>query len=339
MLYTQSRDTSAQLLRTAIGHMGRHDAALHPISYTVWYEYAAGINPRLNHAVTELTAQQPRLDDAAICNLFRQHVAGPDADALERIGQDFHHAMHAVSESASSTGQRAGAFGAQLSGLTQALQSSDMAAIGSHVAQAMDGTVRMQTAIQALQDQVAASRNEVERLRGELVRARDEAFVDTLSGTLNRRGFDRRLQALLQSRPPQPAANCLVMLDIDHFKKVNDTHGHLMGDKVIEMLGEILRSTVTDSAHSVARYGGEDFAMLLPGVPLVQGVQLAERVRERTGAMKIRNRATQEVIMTVTVSAGVTEMRDDDDPHSLVARADSALYRSKQSGRNRVTCA
>ncbi len=338
MLYTQSRETSAELLRAAIGHMGRHDAALHPISYSVWYEYAAGINPRLNQAVGELTARQPRLDDAAICGLFRTHVAGPDADALERIGQDFQQAMHAVAESASTTGARAGTFGAQLSGLTQALQSSDMALIGSHVAEAMDGTARMQAAIQTLQDQVAASRNEVERLRSELACARDEAFIDTLSGTLNRRGFDHRLRALWQTRPPRPASNCLVMLDIDHFKKVNDTHGHLMGDKVIEKLGEILRNTVSDSTHSVARYGGEEFAMLLPGVPLEQGKQVAEKVRERTGAMKIRNRVTQEVIMTVTISAGVTELRDDDDPQTLVARADSALYQSKQSGRNRVTC-
>ena len=105
------------------------------------------------------------------------------------------------------------------------------------------------------------------------------------------------------------------------------------------MLGEILRTSVTHQAHSVARYGGEEFAMLLPHTSLTDSIQLAEQVRERTGAMKIRNRQTQEVIMSVTISVGVTAARKDDGAASLIARVDGALYQSKQSGRNRVTCA
>jgi diguanylate cyclase len=129
------------------------------------------------------------------------------------------------------------------------------------------------------------------------------------------------------------------MLDIDHFKRVNDTHGHVMGDRVIQAMGEVLRSCVSDKAHSVARYGGEEFAILLPCCTLDYSLRLANTVRQRTKAMKIRDRRTQAVVLTVSISGGVAAMRPGDDASGLIERADAALYRSKQAGRDRVTCA
>jgi diguanylate cyclase len=129
---------------------------------------------------------------------------------------------------------------------------------------------------------------------------------------------------------------CLAIIDIDHFKKVNDTHGHLMGDRVIQGLGEILRGAVTGANHSAARYGGEEFALLLPQTSLDKSIELAETVRNRTKSMKIRNRTTQEVLLTVTISGGVTALKPDDDAASLISRADAALYAAKNGGRDRV---
>ncbi|MFZ4285619.1 diguanylate cyclase [Variovorax sp. HJSM1_2] len=339
MHYKESRERSAELLRAAIGHMGHHDAALNPLSFTVWYEYAAGLNLRLNEAIARRLLEEPRFGDATIERLYREHIASIDVATMERIGNDFKRTMHGMAESASNTGAQAGAFGAQLFNLTQALQDSDAPALGPWLSEALQGTAEMKSSAEALQQRVASSQREIERLQGELTRVRDESLVDTLTGTLNRKGFESRVQDLLRPAVEEAPPNCLVMLDIDHFKKVNDTHGHVMGDKVIELLGEILRTSVTHKSHAVARYGGEEFAILLPRTSLEESLQLAERVRERTKAMKIRNRATQEVIMTVTISAGVAVAREDDDVVSLVARADGALYQAKQSGRNRVTCA
>jgi len=339
MKYKESKERSAELLRMALGHMGRHDAALNPLSFAVWYESVAGINPKLDAAIARSIEQQPRLGDAAIERLFREHVAGADTAAMERIGNDFKRAITEIAESASSTGNQAGVFGRQLENLTEALNSNDTTDLAPWLSKVRTGTEEMRTSAEALQQQVAASQREIQRLQGELTRARDESLLDALTGTLNRRAFDIKLQSILKPDPVQTAPNCLVMLDIDHFKKVNDTHGHVMGDKVIALLGEILRTSVTNQAHSVARYGGEEFAILLPRTDLAESIELAEKVRERTKAMKIRNRSTQEVIMSVTISAGVTAAREDDDAATLIARADGALYQSKQSGRNRVTCA
>jgi diguanylate cyclase len=140
--------------------------------------------------------------------------------------------------------------------------------------------------------------------------------------------------------PPEPGkVHGLVMLDIDHFKKVNDSHGHVMGDRVIQALGEVLRSCVTDPQHASARYGGEEFAILMPQSSREAVLALAEAVRLKTRAMKIRDRRTQEVVLAVSLSAGVAVFKPGDDAQALIERADAALYQSKQAGRDRVTAA
>jgi diguanylate cyclase len=112
-----------------------------------------------------------------------------------------------------------------------------------------------------------------------------------------------------------------------------------MGDRVIQAIGEVLRISVTDQKNSIARYGGEEFAILLPNTTLDDGFKITEAVRQRTRAMKIKDRRTQEMILTVSVSGGVATMQHGDDAQSFIARADAALYHSKQNGRDRVTCA
>jgi diguanylate cyclase len=197
----------------------------------------------------------------------------------------------------------------------------------------------MRSSAQELEQQVLVSCREIERLQVDLIRARDEAVLDPLTRVLNRKGFDLQLASML-AQPPEPGtSHCLIMLDIDHFKLVNDTHGHVMGDRVIQALAEVLRSCVSDKAHAVARYGGEEFAIVLPNCTLDDSLTLADSVRQRTRAMKIRDRRTQAVVLTVSISAGVAAMRPGDDASALIERADAALYKSKQAGRDRVTCA
>jgi diguanylate cyclase len=147
------------------------------------------------------------------------------------------------------------------------------------------------------------------------------------------------LRETLSSRPPAGMAHGLVVLDLDHFKRVNDTHGHPVGDTVIESVGQVLTRVSSGSNAFAARIGGEEFAVVMPSTTQAQAVQLAENVRNLVRGMKIRKRGTQEVIATVTVSAGIAAWVPGDDAASLLSAADAALYRSKQSGRDRVTVA
>jgi diguanylate cyclase len=337
--YTESREHSAEILRVVLGHLGRHDAAFNPVSFALWYEYVAGINVPLAQALDPLLKTGVRLTDALVMQLFRAYIAPVDQQAVEQISGQFVRAMADMASSASRTGDDAGRFGAQLDGLELALKSAVGEGLAPHVQQALKDTAGMRNSAQALQQQVLASGLKIEKLQAELGRVRDEALLDPLTRVLNRRGFDQHLSALLRQPQASGRSHCLIMIDIDHFKSVNDTHGHVTGDRVIQGMGEILRACGPTPACSVARYGGEEFAILVPDTTLEQSTALAESVLQRTKAMKIRNRKTQEVLLTVTVSAGVACMDPGDDADSLIARADAALYQSKQAGRDRVTCA
>ncbi len=340
MNYTESKEQSAEILRAVIGLMAQHDASFNPLTFALWYEHVAGKNPRLSEALNATIVSHKRLSDDNVQQLFREHIAPPEHQVMSRITEQFNKAMARMAESATRTGNDAGKFGEQLSDLALVLESADKAKLSPHIFQARENASAMRLSAQALEQQVANSHKEIETLQAELGRVRKEALLCPLTRVLNRKGFDQTLEAIVNSAAGADDNHCLVMLDIDHFKKVNDTHGHVMGDRVIQALGEVLRACIADKKDfSVARYGGEEFAVLLPDTPIQIAETVAENIRQRVKALKIRNRRTQEVVLTVTVSAGVAKLAMGDEPNTLIARADSALYKSKQNGRDQVTCA
>jgi diguanylate cyclase (GGDEF)-like protein len=165
-------------------------------------------------------------------------------------------------------------------------------------------------------------------------RLHQRATVDPLTGLLNRRGFAPRLQQEATRLKRHGDRYAVLALDVDHFKSVNDRHGHPVGDGVLAQLGALLRDTARD-IDSVARLGGEEFCLLLPHTELVGARQLAERL-----CRLVREAAWEGVDGPVTVSVGVAlASRDDPTPQAVLTRADAALLRAKQTGRDRVVVA
>ncbi len=174
-----------------------------------------------------------------------------------------------------------------------------------------------------------------EKLRVALAEVERLSVRDGLTGILNRRALDARFNEevarFLRYRSPL----ALVLLDVDHFKKVNDTHGHLGGDEVLRCLAAMVSSEVRD-VDIFGRYGGEELAVVLPGVGLQGAAVVAERVRARIEANPV---AFGGGVIPVTVSIGVTEAREGTtDASVMIAEADGALYACKRWGRNRVIC-
>jgi diguanylate cyclase (GGDEF)-like protein len=160
------------------------------------------------------------------------------------------------------------------------------------------------------------------------------ASMDSLTGLHNRRWlaefFPRVLRRCVEDGQPL----CLVMADVDHFKRYNDKHGHLAGDRILKAVADLLADSLRPE-NLIARYGGEEFALLLPNVDRGTAVGIAERLRKRVAAMTIQV-APAVPAEAVTISCGVAALRPGMDLETLIARADQALYRAKKNGRNRV---
>lgn len=341
--YQQTREESAVLLRQVIAELGAHDAPFHPTTFAVWYEHFAGINPALSAAVAEACTEQPRLGPDAVARLYIDHVAEPDDEASDEARRQLMALMQGMERSAAATGDNVEAYGEQLAGLSRALQTggadSAIAGLAPQLDDLAGGTARMKNAVHALQATLADSESELQRLRHALERSRIEAVTDTLSGLNNRKGFDHALAEMLSSRPPDGSAHCLVLFDIDHFKRINDTYGHPVGDTVIASVGQVLAHIAAPSKLHAARIGGEEFALLMPATKTKQAQQTAETVRKLVKAMKLKRRGTQDVIATMTISSGVAAWVAGDDAGSLLNAADAALYRAKEHGRDRVVVA
>ncbi len=160
------------------------------------------------------------------------------------------------------------------------------------------------------------------------------ADTDPLTGLLNRRGFEAIADAQMQEARDTGAKMCLVLVDLDHFKKVNDTYGHAGGDQALFTTAERLSSRTRTKMDVVGRFGGEEFAICISGAPITRAEQIAEELRETLAEADII--ADDGTVFSVTASFGVAEWVMGESFAGLFARADSALYMAKRNGRNRV---
>jgi diguanylate cyclase (GGDEF)-like protein len=203
-------------------------------------------------------------------------------------------------------------------------------ALAAKRADAFAATVR--PTLQVLSNQLAVALANAESVR----RLEQLATTDGLTGCLNKRTFLDELQKRMKAAERFGKRLSLIVTDIDHFKRVNDTYGHAVGDKVIRALGEILRG-LKRGTDIVARFGGEEFCILCEETDARGAVLLAERVREQLGQRTFESELGS---FNVTCSLGVAAYPDDAaDDGQLFELADKALYGAKQSGRNRVCVA
>ena len=162
--------------------------------------------------------------------------------------------------------------------------------------------------------------------------ARNEALFDSLTGLKNRRGFERAVREMQLQRGGL-ACTALMMIDVDHFKTVNDLYGHVLGDKVLCAVAHVLKSNIK-GRDVAARYGGEEFAVLLPETSLSGAATLGQQIRSLVAQGQIKR--SDGTIGQVTVSIGVAVAREAEPLEELIERADAALYSAKRAGRNRV---
>jgi len=329
--YPDSVERSSELLRLALPQMAKHSVALHPINYAVWYEYVSGRSGDLKAEIERLTADGRALTEADVARLFKAYVAPVGLETSERVAENARRILRSMEQDALEATDRTSAFDQSLSQWQAEL---DREANGGAVLQGVvDSTREMSEAMRQLQSRLDVNQREIAQLRAEVAAARSEAQTDSLTGLHNRRSFEQHIAKFLADRE---AAMSLVLVDIDHFKLVNDTHGHLFGDQVLMAVARVLKESVRND-DLAARIGGEEFALLLPSTPLKGAVELAERIRTSIANSRIRRRNSEQQVGQITVSLGVADLWPSDNGESWFSRADEALYASKREGRNRVT--
>jgi diguanylate cyclase (GGDEF)-like protein len=178
-----------------------------------------------------------------------------------------------------------------------------------------------------------------ERWRGlSISRANQEQLerlvnIDSLTGLLNRRAILNRLDEHITDSRRYEDNLGILMLDIDHFKRINDKYGHIIGDDVLENVGLLLQRKIRDT-DAAGRYGGEEFLITLPRTDLPSALILAERIGKNIKATKMKDLTG--IVFSITVSQGLALYKPGDDIQSLISRADKLLYQAKQNGRDRV---
>jgi len=183
----------------------------------------------------------------------------------------------------------------------------------------------------SIEVKLARVEGEVLKLKNSLERARDEALIDPLTGVANRRAYDERLNLEIERWKRKKEPLVVAILDVDHFKRVNDNYGHPVGDKVLRTISQLLNKQIRDSDF-FGRIGGEEYAILFSDSTLDNAKVRLEKIRSSVGRCKFGSQGQRVVI---TMSAGCAEYKEGDDSESFYARADKALLAAKKAGRDR----
>jgi diguanylate cyclase len=303
----------------------------------VWYEHLVGINPALSEAMNKVLDSDDMLDDDTIEKFYMQYVSECNSDMQNILRGEFKELLNKLSKSSAEAAKEALHFGSSLQTHGDALKSglgaSELLALINNLA---GDTGKIRGSMQTLETQLETSKQEVEKLNLEIESARVEALTDPLTSLLNRRGFEARAQPIFADTAATNIGFCMLMLDIDHFKKVNDTYGHLFGDKVICAIANTLKSKVKGQ-DAVGRMGGEEFAVLLPETNINGAFTVAEHIRQAIENGKIRRQNSDEQIGGISISIGIAPHTNGCSLELLLDQADKALYDSKQGGRNRTS--
>lgn len=311
----------------------------YPEVYSIFFEYARRANKKLVAEIQNLIARKTPISEKMLADLHAKHVTNDfDKKILEESGQKVQQIMGEVLRAIDSSSTDSKSFNSDIGKFSQDLESAQQQEnLASVVSKLVEKTKEFQAKGEMLQKKLEQSKAEVDMLKTNLEQASTAAMMDALTGVANRKAFDENINQLTTACKQEGRQLCLLMVDIDHFKKFNDTFGHLIGDQVIKIVATALKDLVKGKDF-VARYGGEEFAVLLPDTPLKGGQIVADSIRANIADRELKRKDTGESYGQITVSIGVTmfnPVRDKID--DFIARADKALYTSKRNGRNRVT--
>ena len=311
----------------------RHELPVSPDNLLRAHAIKSRTNVRLAHRVAELEeAGQPITQEWLDLQDTGNDSVDTTSTNLDRLARDLDRSMERFGESTRSAQVAASDYGEELARQSKLVERSasegDVVASLAQVARAMLDRTR------EMEEQMKRGEEEARDLRRNLAKARRDATIDHLTNLPNRRAFEDVFKSEWLAAQAEMEPLCLALCDIDYFKKVNDTHGHDTGDRVIRAVAQAL-DRISDNCH-VARHGGEEFVLLFRGLDLEGSMAALDGARERFAARHFVDKVSGKAIGGVTFSGGVTDVFAHADLSSALRSADEALYRAKEIGRNRI---
>jgi diguanylate cyclase len=310
-----------------------------PTNYSVWHSHISGENPGLSRSIQELVARAIPITDEMLSDFWRRFCApAMDPSVVTDAGERLGRVMASIAESISGAGAATSGFTDALARfgdeIVAAVRMPDMAGVMREATRRMlVETRRMVESARGLDGDLRVASREVQVLRNDLEEARRQAMSDPLTSVANRKAFDERLAKEMAAANESGSDLALVLLDIDHFKRFNDSFGHVIGDEALKLVAQTLVAGVK-GRDMVARYGGEEFAVILPATSLAHALGLANGLGAAVKGRRMLLKSTGRDLGRITVSLGVARYRPGESASDLVRRADAALYAAKNRGRD-----
>lgn len=335
MKFAENSGQAAEYLRQAVPLMVKHNIPPNPLNYALWYTYVSKRVPELNQELDKTLTTYGTCPSLVGEQMFREHMIKDQIDSAENVQAGLIALVNNLHEHAAETVENTKDYSDVLQDSLSALkgESDQELPLESIIHTLASKTEEISVSTQRFQSRIDEAQAEIEALKAELDKTRQDARVDPLTGLFNRRVFEAELSTLLHGEAKGGVT--LVMVDVDHFKKFNDTYGHLMGDKVLQYVGKLLMETCKQPMLPV-RFGGEEFAVLMPATTVNDASELANFLREKIQAIRIKQKKSGEVISSITASFGIAQNQPGETIENLVERADKALYAAKENGRNQV---
>jgi diguanylate cyclase len=337
-LQVQIRSPAAySLAQRALAEMERCKVWPTPLNFELWLSVAADPRGPLALEIERLVAAGEALTEARSEDLAARFLVAHKIEMeIKRAGAQLSHQLDGVTRAIQEAQQTSTDYGLTLADASQEIKHGEGVDLKELVQRLTDATDSVARRNAALEERLNDSNKRVETLQQNLNVVRRDSMTDALTNLANRKAFDEGLaQAVTQAAAEdQPLSLCIV--DIDHFKRFNDTWGHQTGDQVIRYVASVI-GRLGAAPRLAARYGGEEFAVILPGDPTDMAATMLDAMRMEIASRALKRRSTNEDLGAVTVSVGVAGFRKGESPAALIERADEALYASKRGGRNRIT--
>ena len=332
-------ETAAEYLRLSLAKLGKLKLAITPVNYALVYFYISGEDLELNARLDEMFADSDNWSEEQASELFSQYICQCSGNRDHAMEQELLLVVAQIlGMVVDLTGQTALSSSRLEVHLDKLASCKDPVKILETASNIIGETRHFVDETKKFESTLRESTHEIEQLKGKLDTARKQATVDSLTNLNNRRGFDATIIEAISNSQSSNRDFCLMLLDIDHFKKVNDSHGHLVGDKVLIGIANLLQNHMRGNDY-LSRYGGEEFAILLLETPITGAFTVAENLRRAIGRARLKHTTTGQKIGKVTISIGVASYRSKETAEALIERCDQALYRAKSLGRDRTVIA